>query len=61
MNGITASALSGTALLDQVGVTVLKKAMDIQAQAAVDLIATLPAASVSHLPPHLGQNINITA
>lgn len=49
---------------DAVGVTVLKKALDIQAQGAMQLIASIPQPpqqSAANLPPHLGQNINTTA
>lgn len=49
---------------DAVGVTVLKKAIDIQAQSAMALIAAIPQPpqqSAANLPPHLGQNINTTA
>ena len=52
---------------DAVGVSVLKKALDIQAQGAMALIAALPQPpqppqqSAANLPPNLGQNINITA
>lgn len=38
---------------DTVGVTVLKKAMDIQEQSAMQLIQSIP-----ELPNNLGQNIN---
>lgn len=47
------------------GLTMLKKAMDIQAESALTLInAVQPPSqqqSASNLPPHLGQNINTTA
>lgn len=49
---------------DAVGMTVLKKAMDIQAQSAMALIAAIPQPpqqSAANLPPNLGQNINTTA
>lgn len=49
---------------DAVGVSVLKKALDIQAQGAMALIAALPQPpqqSAANLPPNLGQNINTTA
>jgi hypothetical protein len=44
-----------------VGMTVLKKAMDISATTATELIASLPAPASSNLPPNLGQNVNTTA
>lgn len=49
---------------DAVGLSVLKKAIDIEAQGAMALIAALPQPpqqSAANLPPHLGQNINTTA
>ena len=42
-----------------VSIAVLKKAMDIDAQNAQALIDALP--SSSHLPAHLGQNVNTVA
>jgi hypothetical protein len=47
-----------------VGTSVLKKALDIQAQTAmilIDSIARTPVVNPSNLPPNLGQNINTTA
>lgn len=49
---------------DAVGVAVLKKANDIQAQTAMALINAIPQPpqqSAANLPPNLGQNINTTA
>ncbi|MGB4467005.1 MAG: YjfB family protein [Azovibrio sp.] len=43
---------------DAVNIQVLKKAMDIQAQMAAQLIASVP--PVASNPPHLGQNIDMT-
>lgn len=57
-------ALSGQAAGDAVGIQVLKKAMDMQAQSAAALIEALPKPtqpSSANLPPHLGQNVNTTA
>lgn len=58
-----ATALSSTQTNDAVGISVLKKAMDIGASNAEALIAILPEipVSASSLPPHLGQNVNTTA
>lgn len=39
---------------DPVGVTVLKKAMDIQEQSALQLIQSIP-----ELPDNLGNNVNV--
>ena len=41
---------------DAVGIAVLKKAMDLQAQSALALVNALP-----NLPSYLGQNINTVA
>lgn len=47
---------------DTVGITVLKKAIDIEAQGAMALINAIPQPQkIANLPPHLGQNINTTA
>jgi hypothetical protein len=46
------------------GTSVLKKAIDAQAQSAmilIDSIAQTPTVSAANLPPNLGQNINTTA
>lgn len=47
-----------------VGTSVLKTAIDTQAEAALALIQSVseaPAAEQVNLPPNLGQNINVTA
>jgi hypothetical protein len=49
---------------DEVGLTILKKAINIEAQSAMVLINSIPQPpqqSAANLPPNLGQNINITA
>lgn len=49
---------------DAVGMLMLKKAIDIEAQSAMALIAAIPQPpqqSAANLPPNLGQNINTTA
>ncbi|HEX5337342.1 MAG TPA: YjfB family protein [Gallionella sp.] len=48
---------------DPIGMTVLKKAIDIEAQSAMALISAIPQPpqSSSNLPSHLGQHINTTA
>jgi hypothetical protein len=43
---------------DVINMAVLKKAIDVQAETALQLIAALPVASN---PPHLGQNIDQSA
>ena len=63
------SATNGTsALYDQaaskdIGVAVLKKALDNQAASAAALLNALPKPekTSTNLPPNLGQNINTTA
>jgi len=55
---------SGLATSVTAGTSVLKKAIDMQAQTAMILIDSIPqtqAVSPSNLPPNLGQNINTTA
>ncbi|CAN5437308.1 hypothetical protein BH10PSE17_BH10PSE17_32020 [soil metagenome] len=57
-----ATNLQSARLRDDIGTTVLKKAMDINAAAAAQLIASIPAPPpAANLPPNLGQNINTTA
>jgi hypothetical protein len=46
---------------DVVGVSVLRKAIDIEAQSAMALINAIPQPQSANLPPNLGQNINTTA
>lgn len=45
----------------EVGVTVLKKAMDISKSSATALIASVPMPEAPHLPAHLGKNVNTIA
>jgi hypothetical protein len=57
-----ATQLSQTRLQQQVGVAVLKKALDAEASTALALLRALPPVqSIVNLPGHLGQNINTTA
>ena len=60
--GIASLASSTSAMRtgDTVGVSVLKKAMDIQKANAIALIQALPPVPAPNLPVHLGQNINTT-
>jgi len=49
---------------DTVGISLLKKAMSIEAQSAMALINAIPQpsqSSAANLPPNVGQNINTTA
>ena len=45
---------------DAVAVTVLRKSLDLQAQAAMQLIAALPQPTTNN-PPNLGQSVNTFA
>lgn len=57
---ISASVLSQQKVGDAVGITVQKKAMDIQAQNAASLIESVPKAGGAN-PPNLGKNIDVRA
>ncbi len=63
INGIASGAISQASSQktgDAVGVTVARKAMDIQADAAAQLISSVtPAKTASE--PHLGNNIDVRA
>ncbi len=55
ISGVQTSAIAGNVgQNDPVGIRVLKKAMDIQEQTAMQLIQSIP-----ELPANLGQNINV--
>lgn len=57
----TSSSLATNAN-DQVGTSVLKKAMDAEKQSAQALIdSATKTVSSANLPPNLGQNVNTTA
>ncbi len=57
-----ATSLSQVSLSNQVGMAVLKKALNVQQQSAQALLAALPPVPAANgLPAHLGQNINVTA
>lgn len=53
-----ATNLAETGVQQQVGISVLKKALDIESTTAATLIAALPQVN---LPAHLGNNVNTTA
>ncbi|MGL5631142.1 MAG: YjfB family protein [Azovibrio sp.] len=55
-----ASSMSQGRTGDAVNVLVLKKAMDIQAQSAAQLIAAIPQPAAVN-PPNLGQNVDLKA
>ena len=50
----TAAIASNVGQNDTAGIAVLKKAMDIQEQSAMQLIQSIP-----KLPDNLGQNVNV--
>ena len=54
------SALSQAKTGDAVAITVLKKALDMQAQSALQLIQALPQ-PVTSSPPNLGNGVNAFA
>jgi len=54
--GSLTTALSQSQVGDAVGITMLKKAMDLQAQTAAQLLQALPAPSN---PSHLGNSVDI--
>ena len=57
-----ATDMQASRLQQEVSTTVLKKALDLQAAAAAQLIAALPqTTSAANLPANLGQNVNTTA
>ena len=59
--GSLSSALSQAKTGDAVNTLVLKKAMDIQAQSAMQLLAALPPIAGSGNPPNLGNSIDVKA
>jgi hypothetical protein len=57
-----ATNLADTGLRQEVGITMLKKAQDLQASSAQQLLDAVPqAAAAPNLPAHLGNTINTTA
>lgn len=57
--GSASTALSQAATGDAVATLVLKKAMDIQAQIALQLLQALP--QVASNPPNLGNSVDVRA
>ena len=53
-----ATAMSQNALNQKVGISVLKKAIDIESSSALQLIQAIPPAP--KLPSNVGQNINVS-
>ena len=58
--GSLSTALSQAQVGDAVGTLVLKKAMDIQAQGAIQLLQALPQPQ-SVNPPNLGNSVDVSA
>lgn len=57
-----ATSLSSARTNQEVGIAILKKAMDISAEGALALIEAIPDSQPTQsLPAHLGKNINTTA
>lgn len=57
------STLPAANIGDGVGLSILKKAIDIEAKSAMALINSIPQPTQqsANLPPNLGQNVNTTA
>jgi hypothetical protein len=56
-----ATSIADTGLRQDVGIAVLKKAQDLQASTAAQLLQALPAVQSPNLPAHLGNHVNTTA
>jgi hypothetical protein len=57
-----ATSIADTGTRQDVGIAMLKKAQDIQASSAAQLLdAVQAAAPAPNLPPHLGKHVNTTA
>jgi hypothetical protein len=54
-----ATSMAETGIRQEVGMTMLKRAMDIEASSAAQMIASIPQAQ--NLPAHLGNSINTKA
>ncbi|EXJ13313.1 YjfB family protein [Imhoffiella purpurea] len=59
--GQLSTAMSNAEVGNAVSVSVLKKAMDTQEQAATQLIQSVSGTSSAGLPEGVGGNINVTA
>jgi hypothetical protein len=55
------TTMSDTRQSQEIGTTVLKKALDLAASSAAALIDSLPAPAGSRLPAHLGNSVDTTA
>jgi hypothetical protein len=60
---MTASSTMVPGPSTSVGIAMLKKVLDVEAQSAMILIESMaqPLTPAANLPPNLGQNINTTA
>ena len=56
-----ATSMAAAQTNQDVGIAVLKKALDAQRAGAEALLNAIPSPAAANLPPHLGQNINTTA
>jgi hypothetical protein len=56
-----ATNLSNNAVKQDVGIGVLKKALQVESNTAATLIAALPTPPSANLPAHLGNSVNTTA
>jgi hypothetical protein len=57
-----ATSIADTGTRQEVGIAMLKRAQDIQASTATQLLeAVQSAAPAQNLPSHLGKNVNTTA
>lgn len=53
------TSMAETGIRQEVGMTMLKRAMDIEAASAAQMIASLP--QPQNLPAHLGNSVNTKA
>jgi hypothetical protein len=56
-----ATSIAETGLRQDVGIAMMKKAQDVQASTATQLLEGLQAAPAQNLPAHLGNHVNTTA
>lgn len=57
-----ATSIAETGTRQEVGIAMLKRAQDIQATTATQLLESVQAAApAQNLPPHLGNHVNTTA
>lgn len=57
----SAVSIADTGTKQEIGVAVLKKALQVEASTATALINAVQPAQPAKLPPHLGNKINTTA